>query len=65
MTSLIAWLGKMGLSIHVNGPTAPNSSSELVSGDRDRFVGLANRGIALVGEESSDPTPASLMLGAW
>ncbi len=70
MTSLIAWLGKMGLSIHVNGPTAPNPSSELVYGDRDRLISLANRGIVLVGEESSDPPHLAagkswIMLGSW
>ena len=57
MTSLVAWLGKMGLSIHTNGPAAPDPSSELVTGDRERLIGLANRGIALVGEESTTTVP--------
>ncbi len=53
MTSLVAWLGKMGIQIMVQGPAAPGPHSELVSGDRDRLVSLADRGIALVGEEST------------
>ncbi len=54
MSSLIAWLARMGLSIYVQGPPTPSPHSDLVSGDRDRLILLADRGIALVGEESND-----------
>jgi hypothetical protein len=62
MSSLIDWLGRMGITIFVQGPPPMNTMSEIVEGDRDRLIGLANRGIALKGEESDDPEPASLQV---
>ena len=65
MTSLVAWLGKMGIQITVQGPLAPGPYSELVTGDHDRLVSLVDRGIALTGEESNDPSllPVQVRVG--
>ncbi len=65
MTSLTAWLSKMGVQIVIQGPPAPGPSSELITGDRERRVNLADRGIALVGEESNDQSllPVQVRVG--
>ena len=50
----------MGLHIYIQGLPSPNPASELVTGDRNRLIQLADRGIALVGEESCEPNPTSI-----
>ena len=65
LSSLTSWLARMGLEIMVHGPPPINPSSELIEGDATRRVELANRGIALVGEESEDSSliPIQLRVG--
>ena len=62
LSSLVAWLSRMGIEIRVQGPPSMNPASELIDGSIEERINLANRGIALIGENSDNQEPASLQL---
>jgi hypothetical protein len=62
LSSLVAWLSRMGIEIRVQGPPSVNPASELIDGSIEERLKLANRGIALIGENSEDQALTSLQL---